>query len=30
VQYVVAPRFLELFGLASLDELPRNPDLEEA
>lgn len=29
VRYAIAPRFLELFGLASLDELPRNPDLED-
>lgn len=29
VRYTVAPRFLELFGLNSLEDLPRNPDLEE-
>lgn len=29
VRYAIAPRFLELFGLASLEELPRSPDLEE-
>jgi segregation and condensation protein B len=27
--YRTTPRFLELFGLASLDELPRSADLEE-
>lgn len=29
VRYAIAPRFLELFGLSSLSELPRSPDLEE-
>ncbi len=29
VQYHTTPRFLELFGLASLSDLPRSADLEE-
>jgi segregation and condensation protein B len=30
VQYYTTPRFLELFGLGSLDDLPRNEDLDLA
>jgi segregation and condensation protein B len=30
VRYAIAPRFFELFGLTSLSELPRSPDLEDA
>lgn len=29
VQYFTTPRFLELFGLAGLEDLPRSPDFEE-
>jgi chromosome segregation and condensation protein ScpB len=29
VRYRTTPRFLELFGLSNLDELPRSQDLEQ-
>ena len=29
VQYYTTPRFLQLFGLESLEDLPRSPDLEQ-